>query len=249
MGDNLSNKKSGFSEHYEKKVVENWIGRSSINKVEEYLFSKYINNNKLKVIDAGTAAGIFSFYLEEKSGFKNITAFDIIDEMIVTAKAKAVQKQSTITFVQADASNLNNFDGGQFDYLIYLQQILSMVPKELLNKSLEEAYRIGSKDAVYIFSFLDWNSRWYNPIVSMVINLVRPITGRKIKKYYLPELLLGKSINKNFFSKEHHGILWVKKKHILKKLNACGFKVSAYYREEDLTKATGRAMYIICKKK
>jgi len=240
---------TSFSKDYEKKIVQNWIDRSGISLVEEYLLPKYITNNKLKVIEAGTAAGVFSFYLEENFGFKNITAFDIIDEMIVTANAKAKAKQSSITFVQGDASNLDAFKNNEFDYLIYLGQILSMLPKNLLDASLKEAYRLGNKNAVYIFSFLDWESRWYNPLVSLAINSVRFITGRKVKKYYIPELLLGKSINKRFFSKEQNGILWIKKKQILKKLDDLGYQVESYYKEEDLTKMKGRAMYIICKKK
>ncbi|GAA4231932.1 hypothetical protein GCM10022291_05480 [Postechiella marina] len=243
----MSNKR--FHEKFKKDVVDRWSCRSSISDIEKYLFSTYLTNNKLEVIEAGTAAGIFCFYLEDELGFSKINAFDIIPEMIQIAKDKAKKKQSKVDFKQGDAADLKGFESNKFDYLIYLGQVLSMVPKDLFDQSIKEAHRIGKKDATYIFSFLDWNSRWYNPILSFFINFVRLVTGRKVQKYYLPEVKkVDNSFNWLFFRKEQHGILWGKKAKILKKLKDSGFQIQKVYNEEEITNRKGKIFYVICTK-
>ncbi|WP_185956460.1 class I SAM-dependent methyltransferase [Changchengzhania lutea] len=238
-----------FSKKFEEQVIDAWGNRKDLSKIEKYLLPKYLTNNKLKVVEAGTASGIFSFYIEEQLGFKNIKAFDLIPKMIELAREKALAKKSKIDFVQADASNLNCFENNYFDYLVYLGQILCMVPKAYLSKSLNEAYRIGKKDSTYIFSFLDWNSRWFNPILSKVVNLVRFLNGIKTEKYYIPQVkTVDRSINWKFYKKEQHGILWIKKNAAIKLLKKTGFKIVKIYDEEELTHYRGVAFYIICKK-
>ena len=147
----------------------------------------------------------------------NIAAFEIIPYMIQKAKTKAKSKKSNIQFYLDDASDLNRFKDNEFDYLLYLGQVLSMVPKANLNDALLEAFRICKPNGTFILSFMDWDSRWYNKLLSFNINFFRILTGRKIQKYYLPELKFHNRINWKFYKKEQHPILWVRKK-LLKKM-------------------------------
>ena len=233
---------------FTEKVIEDWGDRTDISKLENYLLSKYLTNSSLAVIEAGTGAGVLSFFIEESLKFDKITAFDIIPEMIDRALIKSKEKKSNIHFTYGDASNLKNFKPNEFHYMVYLQQILSMIPCDRLDHALNRAHNIGTADGIFIFSFLDWDSRWYNPIVSFKINLVRFLSGRKIQKYYLPELKFNSRLNKEFFKKNQHSIFWAKKKHLVQLLNNAGFKIEVCYKEEELTKFKGRALYFICKK-
>ncbi|GAA4282102.1 class I SAM-dependent methyltransferase [Gaetbulibacter aestuarii] len=239
---------SSFSNDFIDHTISDWAGRKEPNIVEKYLFENYLENSELSVLEAGTGAGVLSFCLEKKFGFKNITAFDIIPKMIKKAQDKAKKQKSNIKFMVANACHLQSLKSGQFDYLIYLGQILSMVPEEQLNLALEEAYRLGSKNSTYFFSFLDWGSRWYNPILSFNINLARLLTGRPIKKYYIPEIKYKGSINWHFYENEQHALLWCKKDRIIRKLKLAGFNVKKIYYESDITNKKGTAFYFVCNK-
>lgn len=240
--------KNYFSKSFEKQVVDDWIDRSEVSVQEIYLLSNYLLDNTLNVVEAGTGAGRLSFYIEESMEFKNVKAFDLIPEMVERSKTKAEHKKSNIEFIEADASNLSSYSDGKFSYLVYLQQILCMVSSERLGNALDEAHRISKPDATFIFSFMNWDSRWYNPVLSFSINLIRFLSGRKIEKYYLPMLRVKDGINWDFFKKDQHGILWVKKKSIIKMLHKASFKIETIYTDEDLTKSKGMAFYLICKK-
>ena len=98
-----------FSESFNQKVIENWGDRTRISKLENYLLSKYLTNPSLAVIEAGTGAGVLSFFIEESLKFDKVTAFDIIPEMIDRALIKSKEKKSNIHFTYGDASNLKNF--------------------------------------------------------------------------------------------------------------------------------------------
>jgi ubiquinone/menaquinone biosynthesis C-methylase UbiE len=240
---------NSFSQDFEHQVVEGWSNRTEISNTEAYLLPKYLKNNTLKVLEAGTGAGVFSFYIEEELGFTHVKGFDVLSKMIEIASFNASKRNSKVVFFQADAANLEAVGDSEFDYLIYLGQILSMVPKSLLENSLSEAYRIGNDKATYIFSFLDWDSRWYNPLLSLVINTFRLFRGEKIEKYYLPEIKTpDRSINWRFYKKKQQGILWVKNKHAIGSLKKVGFNIIKSYQEEELTNYKGRAIYIICEK-
>ncbi|OMP30681.1 hypothetical protein BKM32_10610 [Mangrovimonas sp. DI 80] len=237
-----------FSKSFEAHTLKNWAGRSKINNVERYLLSKYFDNNQASVLDAGTGAGILPFHLEQERGFKNITAFDIIPQMIEIAKSKAIEKQSNINFLISDASDLKGIESNQFGYLCYTQQILSMVPKNRLKPALQEAHRVGKKDCTLIASFLDWNARWYNPILNFNTNAARFIQGKPLQNKYLPEVNFNGRLNWKFYSKEQHPLLWAKKSEIINLLHDCGFKIKSFYTEEDLTNKKGYTFYFVCTK-
>jgi ubiquinone/menaquinone biosynthesis C-methylase UbiE len=237
-----------FSNTYKEQVLNNWIGRSQLNHQEKYLFKTYMTDNSLPVLEAGTGNGILSFYLEQQYGFNDIIAFDIIPEMVLEAKRKAKVNKSQIRFVEANASEMTCFSDGNFQYLVYLQQVLCMIPQDKLEITLDEAYRIGSADATYLFSFLDWNSRIYNPLLSFIINTLRVFNRRPFQKYYIPEIKGQNRFNWGFYKKRQHSILWVKKRDIMKKLESKGFQVISFYEEETITKQKGTAFYLVCKK-
>ncbi len=232
-----------FSKRFSEQVINGWAGRENIYDQERFILNNYLLNSDLSVLEAGTGGGVMSFFIEESLSFKNIHAFDVIPEMIDIANNKAKKNKSKVNFSVNDAADLSSFKDEKFDYLVYLQQVLCMVPQKHLSMAIKEAYRVGAKNSVYIFSFLDWDSRWYNPILSFIINSARLLFGRKMLKYYLPE------VNKTFFRKDQQGILWAKKSHIFKMLEDVGLTITNFYTHEKLVQKKGRTFFIVCEKK
>jgi len=238
-----------FSEVFEKKLISDWSYNSWVSEAEKQLLLKYIKNTNGKTVEAGTGGGRFAFYSEELLNLEDIVAFDIIPELIAVCRRKAIERNSKVNFILANATNLNCFKDNEFDNLLYLGQVLSMLPEKLIDDALLEAYRIGSSDGVYIFSFMDWNSRWFNYFLSLPLNMLRFLRGDKVQKYYLPEIKSQTGINLKFFNKGQNCMLWTNMENAFKMLNKANFKIEGSYYEKDLTKSKkGTVIYIICKK-
>jgi ubiquinone/menaquinone biosynthesis C-methylase UbiE len=236
-----------FSDFYRKDIIASWKNRSEPNQAEIFLINKYFEDTGKKVLEAGTGGGLLSFYMEEL-GFCDQYAFDIIPEMIETALIRAKARNSRIKFEIANATALERYPSEEFDYLIYLGQIFCMIPIEFLQNAIDEAYRVTKNNGIMICSFMDWDARWYNPIISTMINGHRILTGQPLSKYHLPQLRLHGKFNYKYFFSRECTCYWPKADVIIKKLEAAGFYFEAVYKEEELTSTKGAANFIICSK-
>jgi len=163
---------------YSEQLFKVWSEKKELLLVEDYLIKKYLSNKNGKVIEAGTGGGRIIFEIE-KLGFTNLEAFDYVENMISFCKEKKNKLNSLINFEVADATNLKSYETNTFDYLIYLQQVLCFIDEENTHQALKEAHRIGRHNSTYIFSFLNWNSKIYNPILSILVNFYRFLRGEK----------------------------------------------------------------------
>ena len=154
---------------------------------------------------------------------------------------------SLINFKTADATDLIDYDANDFDYLIYLQQVLCFIDKENLSKALKEAYRIGKQDSIYIYSFLNWNSKFYNPILSILVNFFRILRAEKTGKYKLPWLNIDEKFNWKFLNKNQPQNLWFKEKHIIDILKKNGFSIIEAKSRLNSSDKVGH-IHIACKK-
>ena len=123
---------------YSNKLLEEWSSKEDIWREEAYFIDKYLLDKSQNVLEAGTGGGRISYYIESL-GFDNIDAFDISPEMIEVAKLKAIEIGSKVKFSKLDAANLSVYENESFGYLIYLQQVLSMIADEsLFSKAIED---------------------------------------------------------------------------------------------------------------
>lgn len=231
---------------YSNQELDNWTTREGLLSEEFYLIDKYIGSSG-KVIEAGTGGGRISLELYNKNPNLDIIAFDFVEEMIQIAK----EKNSSIDFVVQDASDLSSFDDNYFDYAIYLQQIISLIPENLISSALEESYRILKKDGIIIFSFLYYQGRAINPFLSILINIVRLTRGEKWRKKSLPWLKLAKKPNFKLFNKNQATTYWFEKNEIEKKLRGIGFEILEIKTSKEITnreKGADGMLYIVCKK-
>ena len=152
-------------------------------------------------------------------------AFDYVDNMIHFCKKKKEQINSKIDFKTADATNLVNYNDKEFDYLIYLQQVLCFIDEAMLPTALREAHRIGKQNSIYLFSFLNWNSKFYNPILSGIVNLFRVLRNEKTNKYRLPWLNIDGKFNWKFLNKNQPQNFWFEQDHIASILEENGFSI------------------------
>lgn len=211
-------------ELYSDKLFKVWADKNDLIALEEYFIKKYLINKNGKILEAGTGGGRIIFEIE-KLGFKQLNAFDYVEKMIQVCNSKKNNKNSIINFKTADATNLSDYESDYFDYLIYLQQVLCFVDKDKLREALNEAYRIGKKNSVYIYSFLNWNSKFYNPVLSILVNLFRLLRNEKVDKYVLPWLNINGAFNWKFLNRNQPQNVWFKRNQVINILEKNGFSI------------------------
>lgn len=211
-------------ELYSDKLFKAWAEKESLHDIEAYFLKKYLTNKNGEILEAGTGGGRIIFEIE-KLGFKQLHAFDYVEKMIQVCNNKKHSKNSIVNFKVADATNLSDYKSEYFNYLIYLQQVLCFVDKDKLEEALSEAHRIGKKNSIYIYSFLNWNSKYYNPVLSILVNLFRLLRNEKMDKYVLPWLNINGKFNWKFLHKNQPQNIWFKEKEIISILEKNGFSV------------------------
>ena len=231
---------------YANEELDGWTGRSGLIDTEAYLINKYIKN-KGSLIEAGTGGGRIALEVLEEYPNLDIVAFDFVEDMIRSAK----EKSSAIDFRVSDASDLSEFEDESFEFSIYLQQIVSLVPEELISKVLDESYRILKKDGVILFSFLYYEGRKINPILSFLTNTFRTLRNEKRREQTLPWLKLAGKFNFNLFRKRQATTYWFKKKEIIELLQKNGFEILEVASAKEIQERTSGSegmLYVVCKK-
>jgi SAM-dependent methyltransferase len=217
---------------------------------ERSLLTKYLVDKSQRIIEAGTGGGSISFFIEGM-GFRNINAFDLSPRMIDAARNNASGANSKIVFDVADASDLRCYQNESFGYLVYMQQILCCVPESGFQQSLTEAYRIAGRGSIAIFSFLNWDARFLNPLLSAAVNLLRSIRKEEVSSQYLPLLRRNGSINWKYFSREQPTVYWAKMDEAVQKITRVGFSILETKLEEIEVfgmKGRGVGFYVVCSK-
>jgi ubiquinone/menaquinone biosynthesis C-methylase UbiE len=224
-----------------------WVNRSGLLQQEAYLITQYLSNKNATTLEAGTGGGRIAYALEEQ-GYTDITAFDFVDRFIEAAKNK--NPISKINFVVADATDLHLFQNNTFEQIIYLQQIISVIPAPLIKTALMEAKRILKDDGIAVFSFLNWNGRSYNTILSILTNFSRWLRREPILKQQLPLLKLGGRFNWKFFNSHQSTNHWFYKEEIKDLLEHLGFTILDIKTSSDFVQSTSEGMlYFVCQKK
>ncbi|MDD3598361.1 class I SAM-dependent methyltransferase [Sulfuricurvum sp.] len=225
---------------------DSWSKREGLLAQESYFLKKYITDPTLSILEAGTGGGRISHALE-RTGCNDLHAFDYVAEMIEAAKIK--HPESLINFFVADAVDLNSISSDKFDRLIYLQQIISFIPRKETEKALKEAYRILKSEGIAIFSFLNWHGRKINPLLSLGINIIRRLRNEPYQKQALPWLKINNRPNWKLSDKNQPLTYWFEKNEIQNLLETIGFTLIEIKMSSDFVRSRSDGMlYIVCRK-
>jgi SAM-dependent methyltransferase len=235
---------------YSFELFKIWTEKKGLLDAESYFLNKYLLKKEGNVIEAGTGGGRIIFEIE-KLGFKRLSAFDYVESMIDTCNAKKLKISSNVDFKVEDAVNLCSYKTSNFDYIIYLQQVLCFIDKGLLDKALKEALRIGNDSSIYIYSFLNWESKFYNTFLSFCVNSVRYLRNEEVAKYQLPWLKINGKFNWKFLNSNQPKNTWFKKNEISNILNLNGFEILEVKTGKDFKNKNypnENHLYFACKK-
>lgn len=216
--------------------------------IEKYFIESYLTDKEKSVLEAGTGSGRIAFGLEGY-GFKNVTAFDFINEYIVNANKEKDRRNSNVNFIVADASDLGKIPDQSYDYTIYLQQILSFVPVSQIDAVLKENYRVLKEEGVTVLSVCNYDGRRLNKLLVLVLTLLRSLRKEDLSKYELPWLHLNKKPNWRFLNKGQATVYWFTKQDICNRLKNAGFQIEEVKTLRDFGGGKEEGMlYIVCRK-
>lgn len=125
-------------------------------------------------------------------GFRNLSGFDNVPELIQQARLK--DRSRKLAYSVQDARKLT-YPGRSFEQLIYLQQVLCFIGDvEGRQKAVAEAYRILRPGGLAVFSFLSYESRSQSVLYRGLIgylSCLRILARRRRSQQYMPWLWVG----------------------------------------------------------
>jgi ubiquinone/menaquinone biosynthesis C-methylase UbiE len=236
---------------YADEMLNQWlkITEAPLLSEESYFLQKALQqkDTNVPILEGGTGGGRIAFNLEQM-GYSNVTAFDFVEEMIDYAQKIAEQKKSNIHFLVQDALNLRDLKDNSYEAVIYLQQLVTIIPPAYWSDIFKEIHRVGKQDAIIIFSFLNYQARWYNVVLSFILQILRFLRNEKKHPRDLPWLLFDGKINWNCLNKNQSCNRWMYKEEVEQLLKKHGFnliEVQISSDIADITKPTG-CIYAIC---
>jgi SAM-dependent methyltransferase len=143
------------SQVYAGPEFERWAKAEGLIPSERFLIEQYLRSDR-STLEAGAGGGRILRALIEL-GFDYTSGFDNVPALIEEARRQDPSRKTAYS-VQ-DARSLPYVDG-EFDQIIYLQQIISFIGDvEGRRRAIAEAYRVLKPDGTALFSFLCYESR------------------------------------------------------------------------------------------
>ncbi len=232
--------------------ARNWYDRAlkPLDKDENVFIMRYILDKDASLLDSGCGAGRIAFNLEQ-IGFSNVSGFDFSESMIAAAEA-ARPLGSKVNFCVTDASVMANYKDMSFTYLLYLQQLISLIPFNKVGQLLSNAYRVAKPGGFVLFSALNIQGRPINNLLSSVFNLSRLLWREPVNKQMLPWLKYGSCINWKFLGAGQSTCYWFYKDELEMLLKNAGFDVLEITTTKKIlnrTKGPEGNLYAACIKK
>lgn len=179
---------------YQTVEYQSWAHREQLITAERVLITKYLQKD-ISTLEAGTAGGRILLAMDAM-GYRHLNGYDFVPEFI--AEAKLRDKEQRINFSVMDASSLT-YDDKQFGQIIYLQQILSLIPNvKSRQQAISESYRVLRNRGIAIFSvccFPIRASQFIYKIFIIWIKILRCIFRKNVSIQNLPWLKLGGRFN------------------------------------------------------
>lgn len=147
--------------YLDSKVVDHYIEYTDLQKPEKTIFDLLSNEMKnFKMLDIGVGAGRTTSFFADK--VKEYKAIDYSEKMIDACKRKFRNKIPEENFMVADARDLNIFQSGYFDFILFSFNGPDYVSPEDRQKIFNAICRILKSNGYFCFSShnLQASSNW-----------------------------------------------------------------------------------------
>lgn len=216
---------------------------------EQVLLPRYLTERDQPVLDCGCGAGRIAYNLVQQ-GFTDVCGFDYSDEMLKAAEA-ARPPGVKVQFHLADATDLHVYPDNAFQYALYLQQIISLIPRESFPDLLQHAIRITRPEGLLLFAALNMDGRTINRIVSPLVSVTRAVRREPRQSQAMPWLTLGERFNWRFLSAGQPTNYWFRREELVNSLTDAGLEIVEVTTSRELrSRQDGPEgnLYVVCRK-
>ena len=216
---------------------------------EQVLLGRHLTDPDQPILDCGCGAGRIAYNLVQQ-GFTNVTGFDYAQEMLIAAEA-ARPPGAAVRFDLADATDLSLYPDNAFQHALYLQQIISFIPRDRLPDLLRHAYRIVRPDGRLFFAALNMNGRRINGGLSKFVRLARALRREPQQPQALPWLTLGQRFNWRFLSGAQPTTYWFRREELVANLSEAGLEILEVTTSRELQERRDGPdgnLYVVCRK-
>jgi ubiquinone/menaquinone biosynthesis C-methylase UbiE len=217
---------------YDGKEFGEWADRTELNPAERRLLEDHVfrRPRECPILDVGTGAGRFLFALHAR-GFYRLAGVDLSPNLIAAAREKSKAAGAEMAFWVQDATELQ-FADASVSVILALQQLPSLIeaPERRL-QALRECHRVLAADGVLLCSFLDWQGRWFNPLLGALLAPIKLLKGdlRRLSPRYLPWMRVGGRVNFRCLFQRQSYAHWSDPAQARELLRAAGFGVVEVY--------------------
>jgi SAM-dependent methyltransferase len=201
-----------------------WLNNRNLIPAETYLISKYLDP-QLATVEAGTNGGRILLGMQDL-GFKNLSGFDYVPELI--DRAIAQDTTGTIDFQVQDAIELD-YPDHRFDQIIYLMQILCTIENQQDSlKAIQESYRILKPGGTGLFSVLNFETRNAQLIFSIYykyLKIFRKLRGENRSVQSSPWFKSNGKFNFGTIADRPPYTYWYRITEIYELLKSVGFEI------------------------
>ena len=217
-------------ELFDREKFEEWSNLHALHKDEIAFFERHLCDipRNAHILDIGTGCGRFIFGLLPY-GFRHFSGIDMSKKLIEVARGRRqeLQVECEIDFSIQNASDLAFADYSK-DVVIACQQIYCLIEeRDERKKALSEAYRVLEPGGVILLSVLNWEGRWYNPLIAAAVAPFKILKRewKRLNRQYLCWLNLGFWSNfKGLFGRQPY-TYWYRRNEIEGELVEAGFSI------------------------
>ncbi len=137
---------------------------------------------------------------------------------------------------------MTKYEDNSFDIAIYLQQVISFIPKEAFGVAVEELYKKLRQGGIAIVSVCNWNGRFINYPLSFILQILRFFRKEQKSRQELPWLKLYKRWNMECLKKDQATVYWFRKEEVLKEFERQKFRLLETKTTSDFTTSKQKGM-------
>lgn len=204
---------------------------------------------KWHILSGGCASGRIEFCVEAM-GAQNLSGFDFVPEFVDIARNNAQRKGFSTNFFEGDMRELKDVEDSEYDCLLYMNRLLSVVGALDVKKTLRTAARVLKPGGLLLLDALNVHGRAYNGLYATFVRAMWRLQGRRLEPRRMPRMRdMNGRVDWGFWKTDRNLLYWFERAELIGWLEEHGFELLDVTMERDLNPSSAiNAFFIACRR-